>query len=641
MTLLSVSDASVVFGATTLLSGVTFTVARGERWGIIGRNGAGKSTIFRLITGAQQPTSGQVVLQPGTRLTLLDQFRDFGEATTVWQAAAAAYAPLMAMEREMEALVVKMADGDEAAMDKYGRIQERFAHEGGYDYPARVDAVLQGLGFDPQESREKALTTLSGGERGRVGLAAQLAAPTDLLMLDEPTNHLDLDTIDWLRDHLKAREGTVLVISHDRAFLDALVDHVLHVHANTATFYRGGYTSFVQQRAERMLSQARAVEKQQRTIAKEEDYIRRNIAGRNSAQAKGRRARLERLPRLSPPPGEMGAMSLRLEAGDRGGDRVLHMDRITVGIEDRVLVEDATLTAMRGDVIALVGKNGAGKSTLIKTVLGERPAQGGVASVGGGIETGWYRQDQTQLPLEKSIFDAVQDLRPLWGRGHIQNHLGAFGFSGDAVLRRIATLSGGERARVALALITLQKANFLVLDEPTNHLDVESIEAIEDAIDEYDGTVLIVSHDRAVLRELATRVWWFDGTRLHDFDGPFVEWEAMMKERGAQAAQRASAQAAKEREAVRAKAERERSARGQDDGERRRARRALEEAEKEVARCEARVRELQAALTADALYDGTPAAVKEAARLEAALDRAQQALDAAMARWMECTAAVE
>jgi ATP-binding cassette subfamily F protein 3 len=594
-----------------------------------------------MITGAQPPSTGQVVLQPGTRLTILDQFRDFGTATSVWQAAAAAYAPLIAMEAEMEALVVQMADGDEAAMDKYGRIQERFAHEGGYDYPARVDAVLQGLGFDPVVARETPLATLSGGERGRVGLAAQLAAPTDLLLLDEPTNHLDLDTIDWLRDHLKAREGTVLVISHDRAFLDDLVDHVLHVFANTATAYRGGYSSFVQQRAERILSQQRAVEKQAKTIAKEEDYIRRNIAGRNSAQAKGRRARLERLPRLSPPPGEMGAMSLRLEIGDRGGDRVLHMDRISVRIGERTLVDEATLTAMRGDVIALVGRNGAGKSTLIRTVLGEIPPAAGAATVGGGIETGWYKQDQTQLPLDATIFDAVQDLRPLWGRGHIQNHLGAFGFSGDTVLRRIASLSGGERARVALALIVLQKANFLVLDEPTNHLDVESIEAIEDAVDEYEGTVLLVSHDRAVLRELATRVWWFDGTRLHDFDGPFVEWEAMIAERSAREAQAASAQAAKERDAARARAERERSSKTQDDGARRRAKRALEEAEQDVARCEQRVKTLQNALTADALYDGSPAAAKEAARLEAQLDEAQQTLERAMARWMECTAAVE
>ncbi len=433
----------------------------------------------------------------------------------------------------------------------------------------------------------------------------------------------------------------MLVISHDRAFLDDLVDHVLHVFANTATAYRGGYSSFVQQRAERILSQQRAVEKQAKTIAKEEDYIRRNIAGRNSAQAKGRRARLERLPRLSPPPGEMGAMSLRLEIGDRGGDRVLHMDRITVRVGDRTLVEDATLTAMRGDVIALVGRNGAGKSTLIRTVLGEIPPASGTATVGGGIETGWYKQDQTQLPLDATIFDAVQDLRPLWGRGHIQNHLGAFGFSGDTVQRRIASLSGGERARVALALIVLQKANFLVLDEPTNHLDVESIEAIEDAVDEYEGTVLLVSHDRAVLRELATRVWWFDGTRLHDFDGPFVEWEAMIAERQAREAQAASAQAAKERDAARARAERERSAKTQDEGERRRAKRALEEAERDVARCEGRVQSLQAALTAESLYDGTPAAAKEAARLEAQLDAAQQALEAAMARWMECTAALE
>ncbi|MDZ7629791.1 MAG: ATP-binding cassette domain-containing protein [Gemmatimonadaceae bacterium] len=230
-------------------------------------------------------------------------------------------------------------------------------------------------------------------------------------------------------------------------------------------------------------------------------------------------------------------MSLRLEIGDRGGDRVLHTDRLRVAVGDRVLLQDVdALTAMRADVIALVGPNGAGKSTLIATILGARAADSGVATVGSSVDAAWYRQDLGQLPLEKTIYDTIQDVRPLWGRGHIQNHLGAFGFSGDSVMRTISTLSGGERARVALALIMLQKANLLVLDEPTNHLDVESIEALEDAIESYEGTVILVSHDRAFLRELSTRVWAFDGTRLRDFDGPFVEWEVAEAERRARLA---------------------------------------------------------------------------------------------------------
>ncbi len=641
MTLISLGDVGVAFGATTLLKDVSVTIARGERWGIIGRNGAGKSTLFQIITGKLQPTKGSIARQPGLKVSLLDQHRDFGDATTVWEAAAAAYAPLIAIEKELGVLAGQLGDGDDALMDRYGRLQEKFMHEGGYDFPARIDKVLQGLGFDAIDARTRALKGLSGGERGRVGLAAQLAAPAELLLLDEPTNHLDLDTTRWLQTYLGELGETVVVISHDRAFLDETVDHILHVTGGTAHAYTGGYSSFVSQREERMLAFSRQLDKQQKFIAKEEEYIRRHLAGQNSAQAKGRRSKLSRLPRLSPPPGEAGAMSLRLEIGDRGGDRVLHTDRLRVAVGDRVLLEDVTLTAMRADVIALVGPNGAGKSTLIATILGAREAASGAASVGGSVDAAWYRQDLGQLPLDRTIYEAIQDVRPLWGRGNIQGHLGAFGFSGDSVMRIISTLSGGERARVALALIMLQKANLLVLDEPTNHLDVESIEALEDAIEEYEGTVILVSHDRAFLRELATRVWSFDGTRLRDFDGPFVEWELAEAERRAKQASQTTAalQGKRAQEKVAAQ-----KAKGSDDRgaqARKVAKRAADDAEREVMRLEERVRKIQQALEDGDLYDGTAEKAREAKRLEKELSAAQRLLDDAMTTWAESTAVLD
>ena len=274
---------------------------------------------------------------------------------------------------------------------------------------------------------------------------------------------------------------------------------------------------------------------QRKVIAKEEDYIRRNIAGRMSNQAKGRRAKLSRLPRLSPPPGEGEAMSLTLEIDERGGDQALVADKIDVMVGDRVLVKDFSRVARRSDVVALVGPNGAGKTTLLATLLGDRKPARGEARLGGSVSAAWFRQDLAQVPRDKTIYDCIADLRPEWTRGRIQNHLGAFGFSGDEVLRNTSVLSGGERARVALALITLARANLLILDEPTNHLDVESIEAVEDALEDYEGTVILVSHDRAFLRELSTRVWAFDGTHLEDYGGPFVEWELHAAERTAPA----------------------------------------------------------------------------------------------------------
>ena len=529
MTLLSCSNVGISFGATELLKDVTFTVAEGERWGVIGRNGAGKSSIFSVITGELSPTTGSVARRPGLRHALLDQHRAFEGATTVWEAGAAAWREVIALEQRIAEQAAALGELGERVTDelleRFGRDQERFADLGGYVYHARVDAVLQGLGFDAEESKTRPVASLSGGERGRVGLAAQLIAPADLLLLDEPTNHLDLDTTTWLQEWLQEADETVIVVSHDRAFLDAVCTNILHVEARTSEAYRGNYSAFVPQRAERRLTREREMEKQRAYVKKEEEYIRRNLAGVNSFQAKGKRKRLERLPRLAPPPGDPAAMSLAFEVAERGGDQVVAIQDLRVEVPGRVLVEDFTAVLRRNDFVALVGPNGAGKSSFISTMLGDRAPAGGEARIGGSITPAWFRQDLADLPLRTSLYDAIQAQRPLWNRGQVQNYLGAFGFSGDEVLREIGTLSGGERARVALALMTLARANLLVLDEPTNHLDVENIEVLEDALDDYEGTVLLVSHDRAFLREVATRVWSFDGTRLVDFDGPFVEWE--------------------------------------------------------------------------------------------------------------------
>ena len=529
MTLLSLANVGVSFGATELFKNVTFTVADGERWGIIGRNGAGKSSIFKLITGALKPTVGSVARKPGLRHALLDQHRAFAGATTVWEAGAAAWGEVIALEKRIAEQAIQLGElGDRITdefLERFGNDQERFADLGGYIYHARVDAVLQGLGFDAEESKTRPVSSLSGGERGRVGLAAQLIAPADLLLLDEPTNHLDLDTTTWLQEWLHDADETVIVVSHDRAFLDAIATHILHLEARTSEWYKGNYSQFVPQRAERRLTRERELEKQRAYVKKEEEYIRRNLAGVNSFQAKGKRKRLERLPRLAPPPGDPAAMSLQFEPAERGGDQVIAIKDLRVEVPGRVLVEDFTAVLRRNDFVALVGPNGAGKTSVISTIIGDREPASGEVKIGGSITPAWFRQDLADLPLRKSLFDAIQDQRPLWSRGQVQNCLGAFGFSGDEVLREIGTLSGGERARVALALMTLARANLLILDEPTNHLDVENIEVLEDALDEYEGSVLLVSHDRAFLREVATRVWSFAGTQLTDFDGPFVEWE--------------------------------------------------------------------------------------------------------------------
>jgi ATP-binding cassette subfamily F protein 3 len=639
MTHIAFAGVGVDFGATKLFSDVSFTVAPGERWGIVGRNGSGKTTLFRLLTGDLDPTRGSIARAPRLRVSLLEQHRDYGAATTVWEAAAGELAELLALEQSLVKQAADLAhDSSPRALAQYGEDLERFEREGGYAVTARIDAVLHGLEFDPAQARVTPLSALSGGELGRLGLARQLMSTADVLLLDEPTNHLDLETTRWLEEYLAASDRTVLLVSHDRAFLSATVDHVLHFEGRTATPYSAGYTDFVAQRAERRLAQQRAFVQQQRIIAKESDYIARNIAGQNTKQAKGRRKRLERLPRLSPVIGAEGTMAVRFEVPDRGGDQVVSAKNVSVGIGARALVERFSGTLERTGVLGIIGRNGAGKSTLLRALLGEHPLGGGELRLGASITTGYYRQDLSQVPLDKSLYEVIAALRPKWERGPIQGHLGRFGFSGQEVLRRADSLSGGERARLALAILMLSGANLLILDEPTNHLDVESIEALEDAIEAYDGTVILVSHDRALLRALTTRIWILHERRMTEFAGGFAEWEEVSTERA-----HAAAVSAAEEEALRQVHEHQRVAphpKQDPRKELRRAQQELEAAEARVTELESQVARVVAALEDPALYT-RPDGARAAHELGAQLETLKRHLEAALERWTRATEQVE
>jgi ATP-binding cassette subfamily F protein 3 len=641
LTQISVSNAGVEFGAAKIFQGITFTVAKGDRWGILGRNGSGKTTLFRLITGEHQPTEGSVTSQPGLRFALLEQHRDFGGAKTVWEAGAGEFADLLALERSLAEQGNVLAQVGESAtppmLARYDRDLERFDREGGYTFAPRVDAVLQGLGFDAEKARTQPLEQLSGGERGRLGLARQLVSAADVLLLDEPTNHLDLETTRWLEEYLRNTDKTVLLISHDRAFLANVVDHVLHLEGGSAVVYTGSYESFVVQREERRLSQQRAYDKQRKVIADEEDYIRRNIAGQNSKQAKGRRKRLGRVPRLSGPTAEEGnVLGLRLDSSERGGDQVAIARGVTVEVEGKPLISDFTATIQRGEVVGFIGPNGSGKSTFLRALMGERNVSTGELRVGGSVKASYYRQDMAQVPLDRMLYDVISDLRPQWERRQIQGHLARFGFSGDEAQRRADTLSGGERARVALAMMVLSRANFLLLDEPTNHLDIESVEALEDALEEYEGTILLVSHDRAMLEALTSRVWVLHERHITDFSGSFAEWEEQSRER-----EHAAAVAAAEQESLRRVKERKTTRRREMEGVESRTavrelRRQVEDSEKEVARLEKKIGELTALLEDPELYttrEGTDKSLIAGREL----DETRRQLDVAIENWTALT----
>lgn len=641
MTFLTVADVSVSFGGAPLLEKVSLTLSKGERWGVVGRNGAGKTTIFRLLTGDLDPTTGTIVRDPALRVALLDQHREYDDADSVWAAAASGFGDLIVLERKLERLAGQLeelgSNATEADAAHYSRVFEDFAHRGGHDFHSKVDSVLQGLGFDPAEAKTRPLSTLSGGELGRVGLAAQLAAPADLRLFDEPTNHLDLDTTSWLAAYLRDSTETVMVISHDRAFLDDTVERVLHVHAGTVFSYKGGYSEFVRQRNERELTERRAFDKQQTLIRKEKEYIRRNIVGQKTKQAQSRRRKLERLPRLSAPPADEQSMVVRLDAGERGGDRVVDLTNLDVAVGSRTLIEDATVMARRKDVIALVGANGTGKTTLLATLLGAHPPASGEVKLGASITSAWYRQDLAGVPLDRKIFDIIYDLRPQWTRGQVQGHLGAFQFSGDEVFRVTNSLSGGERSRVALAMVTLAHANLLVLDEPTNHLDVEGIEVLEDAIEQYDGTVILVSHDRAFLRELATRVWAIDNGRLEDYDGPFVDWEVKHAERRRWEDEQRAAEVERLRPPVK-----RRPPKPPDPARiRRKAEREVEAAEKAVEAAEQVVAGIEADLADGSIYDGSAEGNRRADELGRSLEEAKRILDETVSKWSDAVEALE
>ena len=641
MTQIAVTNVGVEFGATTLFKDISFTVAAGERWGIIGRNGSGKTTLFRLITGEMAPTRGVVSKPNSLRVSLLEQHRSFGTATTVWEAAAGAFADLFALEKSITEQANRMSESSsEADLEKYGRDLERFEQQGGYTIAPRIDAVLDGLGFNPEQARVTPLAGLSGGERGRLALAGQLVAPADVLLLDEPTNHLDLDTTRWLEQYLGEIQTTIILISHDRAFLSAVVDHVLHIEGGSSFSYTGTYESFVEQRNLRRLSQQRSFDQQKRQIAKEQDYIARNIAGQNSKQAKGRRKRLDRMPRLSTPIGGEPVMSPEFKAHGRGGDRVIAAEHVRIDVGDRTLIKDFTGTLMRGDVVGLIGPNGAGKTTFVRVLFGEHPIASGDLKLGGGIDSGYYRQDLSQLPLDKSLYETISELRPLWERGSIQSHLGAFEFSGDEVQRRVGSLSGGERARLALAILMLGGANLLVLDEPTNHLDVESIEAVEDAVANYDGSVLLISHDRALLRALTTRVWVLHDKRIIDFAGGFEEWEEIAAERLHAARVRAAESEARHRVHERQAVERPHRPDKDRRAAARKARERLAVTEGRVAELEKVVDQITTTLEDPSLYT-KPDGSQRAAAMGKELEAKKAELDVAIMEWEKASAEVD
>ena len=508
---------------------VSCSVAHGDRIALVGRNGTGKTTLLRILVGLETPSSGHVHRAKGLRVGYLPQGAALEGDHTLWQEIMTVFEPLQALESRLHELELDMAKPAraEAALEAYAPLRDRFEGMGGYTYQDRAKHVLMGLGFPPEE-HNMPLPHLSGGQKTRAFLARLLLESPDLLLLDEPTNHLDLQAIEWLEGYLNTWEGTVVMVAHDRYFLDRTVRKVWELAFGRLEVYSGNYSHYVQQRSGRHERQLKEYRAQQEFMAKEEDYIRRYMAGQRSRQAKGRLKRLERFRRdeALDRPVEEQSISLRFQTPLRSGDKVIWSQDLQVGYDPATpLFQCPDLDLRRGECVALLGPNGSGKTTFLKTVMGEIEPLAGHARLGASLKAGYFAQVHSDLDPEKSVLDTILEAKHL-ALGEARNFLARFLFTGDDVFKRIGDLSGGEQSRVALAKLVLQRANFLLLDEPTNHLDIASQEILEEVLDDFAGTIVLVTHDRYLVDRLASQLWLIDPTQhvMEVFPGSWAEY---------------------------------------------------------------------------------------------------------------------
>ncbi len=525
-TILTARNLSKRYGAAEVFSGLTIYILAGQRIALVGVNGAGKSTLLRILAGREEYDDGEIIRARGLRVAYLTQEVDLELRGPLLEVARAAFPDLVAMERQLHAMEEAMAAATSAEWaalaERYAELQTRFDLAGGYEYDRRIRETLAGLGFR-EADLERPVESLSGGERTRMALAVTLLRDPDLLLLDEPTNHLDIQAIEWLEHYIQRLQASLVIISHDRRFLDNVATDTWDLDFGSLQSYPGNYSRFLELKAERRARQLAEYEAQQEHIAKEEAFVRRYKAGQRSKEARGRLKKLAHLERLERPR-EHRALQIALQAGLRSGEVVLVAESLAIGLPGRPpLFTCPDLTIRRQERVALVGPNGCGKTTFLRTILGELPPRAGELQLGRSVVIGYFAQTHDWMDPEQTVLGALQEVGAIL-EGRARSLLGRFLFSGDEIYRPLGELSGGERSRVALARLTLTPANFLLLDEPTNHLDIQAREALEEVLDGYEGTLLLVSHDRALIDNLATQVWVIENGRLIVFPGNWSEY---------------------------------------------------------------------------------------------------------------------
>ncbi|HET6596585.1 MAG TPA: ABC-F family ATP-binding cassette domain-containing protein [Anaerolineales bacterium] len=669
MSLISVSSLSKAFGAEDLFANVSFSVAKGARLALVGPNGIGKTTLLRILIGQEEPSSGTVTRARSLRIGYLPQEADFELTGSLWDVCLEPFADLIRMQEELEKLEGEMSDPAkrEQALDRYGTLQHNFEHRGGYVYQVRIKQVLTGLGFDPSDF-EMSLDHLSGGQRTRAHLARLLLSNPDILLLDEPTNHLDISAVEWLEGYLSQWDGAAVIVSHDRYFLDHACNALLEMAISGAEYYRGNYTTYLQERENRWQHRLEVFESEREKLTKDVEYIKKNISGQNVQQAKGKLRRLTRIVQaieqvgmdavvhmnwsqldvetttspfsveeaerrvraLRPPQRHMPDLGLHLRSTHRSGDLVIRTKNLKVGYPaederpEKFLFSAPDIELRRLDCAALIGPNGAGKSTFLKTILSQIRPLAGEVILGASLHVGYFAQAHEGLDPEKTILDEILEQSPGMLPYQGRDYLGKYLFSGDDAFKKVSMLSGGERGRLALAKLSLQDTNLLLLDEPTNHLDISSQEILQSVLDAYQGTILLVTHDRYLVDALATQIWEInpDESQMTVFNGTYSQMKAEREKEAARLAapqidkvdSRNSNSEARKSQNVKIKEERRKLAQ-------------LQELENTIAELEAKLANLSMQLESPFVK---PA---EAAKLGTEYERVQKEMDEKLDEW--------
>ena len=510
MILLQGNGIARTFGGDVLFENINFSLQDHSRIALVGRNGAGKSTLLKIIAGVEEASRGTVSKTKDLTMNYLAQDTGLNSSRTIFAEMLSVFDSLRQMEKQLRQMELQMGElaGDEltALMKRYDALSEEFRIKNGFTYESEIKSVLNGFRFD-ETMWEREISSLSGGQKTRLALAKMLLERPQLLILDEPTNHLDIETLAWLENYLKNYEGSLLIVSHDRYFLDKVVNEVLELSRGELTRFSGNYSRYVEQREQKLLTELKNFEKQQKEIAKLEDYVAKNLVRASTTKmAQSRRKKLEKMERLDAPTSDDKSANVTFTPEKMSGNVVLTVSEATVGYEDNLLSGPINIDERKGESLAIVGPNGVGKTTLIKSIVGQIPFLAGQAKLGANVTLGYYDQEQGRLTASNTVLDELWNEHRLLNEVEIRNMLGAFLFSGDDVKKTVGMLSGGEKARLLLAKLAMDHDNFLVLDEPTNHLDIDSREVLENALIDFPGTILFVSHDRYFINRVATKV---------------------------------------------------------------------------------------------------------------------------------------